>query len=229
MVGGESVDDGARQEDGSMLSRAVSERYRCPASFLDFQLRSELSSDEGYFRFGEKAICYGQSGSGTGEQCPQSVLYDVLQDTVIEGGKLTLPFDPSKIIDNLRLERYPHTHLNAYESALKKLYYQLRPFTNQWLREKIQRFHARKWETRAFPQWPVDTTVESICETLMLLSLESNRTDRIPFVWFWPLGARGCVLMTHDVETAAGRDFCGELLDINDSFGIKASFQIVPE
>jgi hypothetical protein len=35
--------------------------------------------------------------------------------------------------------------------------------------------------------------------------------------------------MTHDVENAAGRNFCEQLLDINDSFGIKASFQIVPE
>jgi hypothetical protein len=35
--------------------------------------------------------------------------------------------------------------------------------------------------------------------------------------------------MTHDVETAAGRNFCDQLLDINDSYGIKASFQIVPE
>jgi hypothetical protein len=35
--------------------------------------------------------------------------------------------------------------------------------------------------------------------------------------------------MTHDVETSAGRDFCSELMDMDDSFGIKASFQIVPE
>jgi hypothetical protein len=35
--------------------------------------------------------------------------------------------------------------------------------------------------------------------------------------------------MTHDVETAAGRDFCSTLMDINDEFGIKASFQVVPE
>jgi hypothetical protein len=35
--------------------------------------------------------------------------------------------------------------------------------------------------------------------------------------------------MTHDVETEAGRDFCSQLLDIDESFGIKASFQIVPE
>ena len=35
--------------------------------------------------------------------------------------------------------------------------------------------------------------------------------------------------MTHDVETEAGRKFCSDLMDIDDSFGIKSSFQIVPE
>ena len=35
--------------------------------------------------------------------------------------------------------------------------------------------------------------------------------------------------MTHDVETKAGRDFCQTLMDIDDSLGIKASFQIIPE
>jgi hypothetical protein len=35
--------------------------------------------------------------------------------------------------------------------------------------------------------------------------------------------------MTHDVETELGRDFCPTLMDCNDSFGIKASFEIVPE
>ena len=34
--------------------------------------------------------------------------------------------------------------------------------------------------------------------------------------------------MTHDVETTLGRDFCA-MMDIDDSFGINASFQIVPE
>ena len=229
MVGGGGPENRAHPTDGCILSRAVSERYRCPAGFLDFHLSGELSSDQGYFRFGKNAICYGQSSTGTREQHPQSVLYDELQDTVIDGGKLILPFDPGEIIDNLRLERYTQTRQRAYETALKKIYYQLRPFTNQWLRKRIQKFHVRKWENQAFPRWPVDATVESICETLMLLSLRAQGPDRIPFIWFWPLGARGCVLMTHDVETEAGRDSCGQLMDLNDSFGIKSSFQIVPE
>jgi hypothetical protein len=35
--------------------------------------------------------------------------------------------------------------------------------------------------------------------------------------------------MTHDIETSAGRDFCPQLMDIDDAFGIKASFQVIPE
>ena len=80
-----------------------------------------------------------------------------------------------------------------------------------------------------FLRWPVDTTVESLCEELMLLSLQAKGASCVPFVWFWPKGARGCLTMTHDVETEAGLDSCAELMDLDDAFGIKASFQIVPE
>src|SRR3989442_10243207 len=36
-------------------------------------------------------------------------------------------------------------------------------------------------------------------------------------------------MMTHDVEQLAGRDFCSQLMDLDNSAGIKSSFQIVPE
>jgi hypothetical protein len=35
--------------------------------------------------------------------------------------------------------------------------------------------------------------------------------------------------LTHDVETVAGRDFSERLMDIDASFGLRSSFQIVPE
>jgi hypothetical protein len=63
----------------------------------------------------------------------------------------------------------------------------------------------------------------------LLLSIKSSGAERIPFIWFWPDGASSAAIMTHDVEEVAGRDFCANLMDIDDSFGIKASFQIVPE
>jgi hypothetical protein len=51
----------------------------------------------------------------------------------------------------------------------------------------------------------------------------------LPFIWFWPEGWPACAVITHDVETAEGRDFSGRLMDLNDSHGIKTSFQVVPE
>jgi hypothetical protein len=62
-----------------------------------------------------------------------------------------------------------------------------------------------------------------------LLSMKAQPIDKMPFVWFWPGNARGCVMLTHDVETQTGRDACGDLMEVDDSYGVKASFQIVPE
>ena len=36
-------------------------------------------------------------------------------------------------------------------------------------------------------------------------------------------------MVTHDVETSSGMDFVPRLMDIDDAFGIKLSFQVVPE
>jgi hypothetical protein len=211
-----------------VLSQAVLDRYRCPADFLDFSLSGDLSGDEGYFRFGRNAICYGRT-SAVARRSSASVSLDDAADKIsCNVDRVQLPFDPSEIIDNLRLERYFGSGA-TYQLFLRKLYYSIRPLTNLSVRRRIQRFHARNWPKRVFPNWPVDTTVENLCESLMLLSLQAKGMECVPFIWFWPRGARGCMLMTHDVETKAGLDFCSTFMDIDDTFGIKSSFQIVPE
>jgi len=214
-----------------MLSRAVSDRYRCPETFLDFALCGKLSLDEGFFRFGPGITCYGRTCSGVRRARVGSFLDDMLKEVVANMGLVNLPFDPGEIIDNLRLERYTGGWGTGTDSLsrFKELYYLLRPFTNLFVRKQIQKFYGRNWREISFPRWPVDTTVEDICERLLLLSMQAKGIESVPFVWFWPNGARGCMLMTHDVETEAGRDFCCDLMDLDDSFGIKASFQVVPE
>jgi len=87
----------------------------------------------------------------------------------------------------------------------------------------------RGWEKRRFPNWPVDRTVDQLLEKLLALSMKVQRVERVPFIWFWPDGQKSCAILTHDVEESAGVDFCPSLMDIDDSFGIKSSFQFVPE
>lgn len=212
-------------------SKAVIDHYRCPQDLIDIVSSEPLSPSAGFFRFGQNGTCYGRSRSTALSAQPEPPLYDIANEVTAENAKLLLPFNLKEVIDNLRLERYRNGE--ATESSLfrfcKKLYYHLRPFTSQMVRKQVQRFHARNWKKRAFPQWPVDTTVENVFETVLSMSMKAGGQEKIPFVWFWPNGASGCLTMTHDVETEAGRDFCSTLMDVDEAFGMKSAFGIVPE
>jgi hypothetical protein len=216
------------------VNRAFLDHYRCPENFADFRLASELSADSGFFLFGEDVLCYGSSSSSLPASKTHPSLYDAPAGVLMDGASLELPFDPNEIIENLRRERYLQgshcvgrkTHL---ERALSNAYYFLRPALPVTLRKHLQKLHLRGWEELPFPSWPVDRTVERIGERLFALTLKAHAADRIPFIWFWPEGAPSCAILTHDVEALPGRNFCSHLMDLDDSVGIKSSFQIVPE
>jgi hypothetical protein len=204
--------------------------YRCPERFIRFATKEPLSATTGYFRFGDRVTCFGSYSGHAPAELPSGILRDAIGETAIQDGTIYLPFDPSQVVDNLRCELYVGDWLNKNStSAMAKLYYFLRPALPVAVRSHLQRFHLKGREKPIFPRWPVESSVDDLLEQLLLLSLKANGVERIPFIWFWPGGASSCANITHDVETTLGRDFCGTLMDIDDSFGIKASFQIIPE
>jgi hypothetical protein len=203
--------------------------YRCPERYVRFARAEILSATTGYFRVGHEATCYGSCSGQHSAQSPTGALHDALLDVVIKDETSYLPFDPSQIVDNLRREVYVGEWRHGPSSVLARMYYFLRPALSVWARRHLQRLHLRGWHKLKFPRWPVDCSVDNLHAQLMLLSLRASRVERIPFIWFWPDGASSCAIMTHDIETNVGRNFCPTLMDIDDSFGIKASFQIIPE
>jgi hypothetical protein len=217
-----------------MLNEALLERYRCPEQVAKFSLNDGLSRDTGFFKFGSSTVCFGQSAAGSRARELGNELYDTSGDAKISGSQVYLPFHPSDVIDNLRLERYAVDHnLNGTQplsrKALRFAYYSLRPLFPVPFRRHIQKAYLRGWDNRPFPHWPVDSTVEDILERCLVMGMKANGITELPFIWFWPEGKSGCALMTHDVETTLGRDFSAKLMDINDEYQIKASFQVVPE
>jgi hypothetical protein len=149
---------------------------------------------------------------------------------VIKNGTLHLPFDPSEVAENLLLELYvADWRRNKTISLQAELYYLIRPFLWVGIRRLLQRRYLADWKEIPFPRWPVDFSVDNLYRELLIASLKSSAAGRIPFIWFWPNGASSCSLMTHDVETEAGSRFCKTLMDIDESFRIRSSFQIVPE
>lgn len=209
----------------------LSELLRCPDNVAEFVVASDLSSNDGYFRFGPDATCYGRCTSGMPAETVMEPLLDVSEHVVTNRSSVQLPFDPVQVIDNLRFERYVTNSQGRAlpNKILRTIYYAARPAMNVSIRKHLQRLYLSGSEKLPFPHWPVDFTVETLLEQLLVLAMKSQNLDRLPFIWFWPDGADTCTTISHDVETDVGLGFCRQLMDLDDSFGVKSSFPIVPE
>jgi hypothetical protein len=208
--------------------------YQCPEEFVRVGVWGISSEKPGFFCFGPDGVCYGKCSAFDPSPGPESPLNNALSHVRSDQRGIKLPFDIADAVSALRFERYMWNGNGAGTSSIlqksvRAAYYAIRPVTPVAVRKHLQRYSLRGWDKMEFPRWPVDTSVESTIETAMRLNMKAQGLKELPFIWFWPDGARACAVMTHDVETAAGRDFCSQLMDINDSFGIKSSFQVVPE
>ena len=215
------------------MNRVLLQHFRCPDHFANVEVKGDLRPTQGYFEFGPGVVCYGQTSGTDPSQKVTQKLPDALRCVNLKTDSLQLPFDLSQAVDNLRLERYcsnGNSTKNLLEgSVTRDIYYLLRPILPIPVRKHLQRARLKGWERIPFPHWPVDFTADLILERAMALLIEGQSAKRIPFIWFWPKGAQSCMVMTHDVEATAGRDFCDELMDLDDATGIKSAFQIVPE
>ncbi len=212
----------------------VIDHFRCPQEFVRIGVQGDVSEHAGFFKFGPESVCYGRTSAFTPSPEAGPILNDALKYS--RGGRdgINLPFDLAETVTALRCERYARNGNGAGRSSIlhrsvRAAYYAIRPAMPVLVRKHLQRYYLRGWDKREFPRWPVETSVESTFETAMLLNLKAKGLKEIPFIWFWPEGAQACAVMTHDVEAPAGRDFCDQLMDIDDSYGIKSSFQVVPE
>lgn len=221
-----TCDSGAK-----IVNQAFVDYYRCPSQFARMAVQGTLSEESGYFQFGHGVLCYGRTAGAPCAGPPVKPANDLLGKAEISNSTLWVPFDPTEVVENLRLESYVVPGLEYGSVANKSLiwdtYYLLRPLMPISFRRHLQRIHLRGWSKIPFPAWPVDTTVEQIHRQLLQLLLRIH--TQIPFVWFWPDGYSSCAMLTHDVETSEGLAFCESLMDLNDAHGIKSSFQIIPE
>ena len=218
------------------MIRALSDYFRIPGHILCSVSLSSASenADTGFFRFGAENICYGRCESGTATSVAGSRQFDASKAVVRDGTTLQVPFSLDEVIENLRRERYttcmmPEAEALTASEPIRKIYYLLREFLPVSVRRHLQRAYFRDWKELPFPAWPVDFTVDSLHQAFLRLLMETSGVKKLPFIWFWPNGANNSLIITHDVETSAGRDFTSQLMDLDDSYGIKSSFQVIPE
>lgn len=206
--------------------------YRCPEPYATFQMKEPLSEDSGYFRWGQDTICYGRTANGVRAHHADAIAFDAENDSDAYESQAICPFNPDEVIENLQRERYS-AHFREpgrlSHTLLRKAYYLLRPYMSVSVRKRLQKIHLRNWDRISFPEWPVDFTVDRVHRKLMALQMRAHGVTRIPFIWFWPEHYESCLIITHDVEDTIGKEFCSQMMDMDESFGFRSSFQVVPE
>ena len=209
------------------MQNGLIEYYRCPENLIHVCPAEDLQTPPCFFRFGG-STCWGSLSAAIHRNGDQ--WHDVTANAVVRGNVLHLPFDPTHVAGHLSYERYVGNQREPLPlNQLRSVYYAVRRFLPVPVRRYLQRLYFRNWQKREFPHWPVDSSVDALFAAVLAAALKSGMVDKVPFVWFWPDGHTSCAILTHDVETAAGLDFCSQLMDMDEAAGVRSSFQIVPE
>ena len=212
----------------SSAAECVSRLFRTPEATLPLLSAESNGSKPGFFRFGSDAIAFGK--------CPAIPLADSLHKNLADAQKWVstadgigaLPFDLNEVVSNLHLEAYS-TAASGWRKHARDVYYAIRPMLTVGARKYLQRMYLSGWRNMLFPRWPLDRSADCLVEQALALGLKASGEAAVPFIWFWPGEHSSCAIVTHDVEATKGRDFTGKLIELDASFGVKASYQVVPE
>lgn len=94
-----------------------------------------------------------------------------------------------------------------------ELYYVLKPFVPRWLAIFLRRQRAAIKRTTHAGIWPID-----------------ERAGSAPRNWpGWPEAKRFALVLTHDVESTVGIRRIPQLMSLEQKYGLRSSFNLVPE
>jgi hypothetical protein len=171
-----------------------------------------------------------------GEWRPQHPILDRNEDhrasvwRSTEGGTI-LPFDPDEVIGNYRSERYRDVSGQA-ESRLKasarSAYPWVKPLMPRGLQIRLRRAFSRVQARTDFPRWPVEAALHDLSD-FVLACVADAAGDPIPYLAPWPKGYSWALVLTHDVETAAGRNAIERVRAVEQNAGLQSSWNLVPE
>ncbi len=147
-------------------------------------------------------------------------------------GNVFLPFDPGEAMSYLWSERYNQLGLSRWTGAVRstmvKGYYAVRPLLPRAVQIRLRQGYAAAVELPDFPAWPAEHSLHDLYDWLFEL-LEGIAGEPVPYLSPWPAGKDSALLLTHDVETAFGRDNIEQLRAPERELGFRSSWNFVPE
>jgi hypothetical protein len=143
-----------------------------------------------------------------------------------DGGSI-LPFDPDALLLAFRSEAYRRAG-GAGRSAARRAYYAARPLLPRRAQIALRRSYTRVQERTPFPRWPLETALHDLTD-LVLARVADAAGAPVPYLAPWPDGRAWALVLTHDVEHAAGRDAIERVRAVEAALGLRSSWNLVPE
>lgn len=123
------------------------------------------------------------------------------------GGDVFLPFDPGEVMRLYWSEGYRDVGRSALAASCRAAglrgYYLARPALPRPAQIALRRLFTRVQAASSFPGWPVEDSLHNLYDWLFAVIAELAG-EPVPFLGAWPMGRSWALVLTHDVETAAG-------------------------
>jgi peptidoglycan/xylan/chitin deacetylase (PgdA/CDA1 family) len=149
-----------------------------------------------------------------------------------DDGSVLLPFDPDELILNLWSERYKQLLGAAATVVLgglaRRAYYKVRPYMWRGAQIRLRRLFSRYQARTTFPRWPIEDALQTLYDALFRWTAAVAR-DPVPWLAPWPQGRSWACVLTHDVETDVGYRNIDPVRSVEQAFGFRSSWNLVPE
>ncbi len=136
--------------------------------------------------------------------------------------------DIEKILD-LTLGEGQFGALHWELSPMKRYYYLFKPFIPRVITRRMRQIYSGGTKKSFQLGWPIeDRFVRFQWEILHQVMLEMGWKE-VALDYFWPGRYRFALILTHDIETAAGQAYVRRLAEFEESLGWRSSFNFIPE
>ncbi len=111
----------------------------------------------------------------------------------------------------------------------RNLYYRLKPLIPRPLQIALRKKYARVQAKTSFPAWPIEPFMVRLIDEYLTLVMQEAHASEVYRIAPWPEGNRVAFAVTHDVELSTGLARALDLAEMERSYGIVSSWNIVPE
>lgn len=146
-----------------------------------------------------------------------------------EDGRVLIPFGLADAYDSYARELWAQDAKGGLGPGALNAFYRVKRAIPRSVQLTARRVLIKRQGLPEFPAWPLDTSVAELLRFWIRCELIARDRQQIDFRWFWPGRHRAALILTHDVESAAGLRNAVRIADLEEERGLRSSFNVVAD